>query len=129
MRRFLTALVAIPVFAAAFAGCTSILNSSGTPGSSAGPAEIVTGGYPEFYLADRIAGGTHTVVLLGKPGASVHAFDPDPSDIATMKAAKLVLLHGMSLEQWGDKAKAAMGTGGPVFNVTAPSPASLGLKD
>jgi zinc transport system substrate-binding protein len=114
----LAALLALTLLVPALAGCSS----------NAVRADIVTAGYPEYFLASRIAGTTHSTVLLGKPGTSVHDFDPDTQDIDTMQHAKVVLLHGMSLEQWGDKAKAAV-TSGPQFITTAPSAASLGLSD
>ncbi|MHB8632852.1 MAG: metal ABC transporter substrate-binding protein [Thermoplasmatota archaeon] len=112
-------LMVVSLLAAVLAGCT---------GSNAVRADIVTGGYPEYYLAARIAGTTHSVLLLGKPGTGVHDFDPDAQDIDTMQHAKVVLLHGLSLESWGDKARNAMGAGGPPFFTTAPTPASLGLS-
>jgi zinc transport system substrate-binding protein len=102
---------------------------AGCANSNAVRADIVTAGYPEYFLASRIAGTTHSTILLGKPGTSVHDFDPDTQDIDTMQHAKVILLHGMSLEQWGDKAKAAVGTSGPQFITTAPSAASLGLSN
>jgi zinc transport system substrate-binding protein len=116
----LAGLLAVCVLAPTLAGCA---------GNNAVRADVVTGGYPEYYLASRIAGDTHSVILLGKPGTSVHDFDPDAQDIDTMQHAKVVLLHGMSLETWGDKARNAMGSGGPQFLTTAPSPASLGLRE
>ncbi|MHB8586728.1 MAG: metal ABC transporter substrate-binding protein [Thermoplasmatota archaeon] len=122
MHRANRVFLALAVAGSCLAGCLG-------SGSGALQTDIVTAGYPEYFLALRIADGTsHGVKLLGAPGASVHDFDPSASDISTMQHAKIVLIHGMGLESWASRAEQAMSSGGPAFNATAPSPASLGLS-
>ena len=98
--RFGPVLVAAAVAAIGLSACGPGL-SSGAPGSTVSVVTTTT------VFADMISnvGGAyvHVTSLAGK-NADVHTFEPKPADIQTIANAKLLVMNGLGLDDWLERA-------------------------
>ncbi|HKB29084.1 MAG TPA: metal ABC transporter substrate-binding protein [Candidatus Limnocylindrales bacterium] len=98
--RFGPVLVAAAVAAIGLSACGPS-PSSGAPGSTVSVVTTTT------VFADMISnvGGAyvHVTSLAGK-NADVHTFEPKPADIQTIANAKLLVMNGLGLDDWLERA-------------------------
>jgi len=69
---------------------------------------VVASIYPLGYFTERIGGDQVTVTVLVKPGVEAHGFEPTASDLRTIGAADLVVMNGLELEPWLERALEAL---------------------
>jgi ABC-type Zn uptake system ZnuABC Zn-binding protein ZnuA len=74
----------------------------------------------------RLAGDRAVVDVLLPPGASPHAFDPTPRDVARLRDADLVVVNG-GLDAWALELVDALGGDAPVFVALEALPADAFL--
>jgi ABC-type Zn uptake system ZnuABC Zn-binding protein ZnuA len=79
-----------------------------------GQARIVVSIPPYEEPVRRLAGPGATVEVLLPPGASPHAFDPTPRDVARLERADLIVVNGV-LDDWTRELVEALGREAPVF--------------
>lgn len=89
MRRTALALVVLLVVTA----CGKKADESGKP-------KIAVSIFPLYDVTRRIAGDRFDVLLVLPPGASEHAYDPAPKDIARLRGAKLGIAVGLDMDTW-----------------------------
>lgn len=75
---------------------------------------------------ERLAGDDAIVDVLLPPGASPHAFDPTPRDVARLQDADLVVVNG-GLDSWALELVDALGGDAPVFVALEALPADAFL--
>jgi len=69
---------------------------------------VVASIYPLGYFTERIGGDKVTVTVLVKPGVEAHGFEPTASDLRAIGAADLVVMNGLELEPWLERALEAL---------------------
>ena len=69
---------------------------------------VVASIYPLGYFTERIGGDRVTVTTLVGPGVEAHGFEPTASDLRTIGAADLVVMNGLELEPWLERALDAL---------------------
>jgi zinc transport system substrate-binding protein len=74
---------------------------------------VFTSIYPLEYLAERIGGDAVTVHSLVPPGSEAHAYEPSPVDLQRLAKADLLLLNGLGMEPWAQRALDALGDAAP----------------
>ena len=99
--RFIAGLI---VFAVALLAASACGESDDDDGQLAVVASI----YPLGYFTERIGGEQVTVTVLVKPGVEAHGFEPTASDLRTIGAANLVVMNGLELEPWLERALEAL---------------------
>ena len=80
------------------------LNGCAKPAQTAdnGKINIVATIFPEYDFARAIAGDRANITMLMSPGASVHSFDPSPSDIIKIQNADVFIYIGGESDAWVD---------------------------
>jgi ABC-type Zn uptake system ZnuABC Zn-binding protein ZnuA len=93
---------------AAIAGTTLLaIAACGPIGSSGAPSSTLNVVTTTTVFADMISnvGGQFvTVTSLAGKNADVHTFEPKPADIQTVAAAKLLIMNGLGLDDWLERA-------------------------
>lgn len=62
--------------------------------------QIVCSNFPAYDFAREIAGDRAQIMLLLKPGAEVHSYEPSPKDIAAIEESDLFIYNGGESEAW-----------------------------
>jgi manganese/iron transport system substrate-binding protein len=94
-----------------------VLAACGPAGDGSGSAATVPVVTTTTILADlvhQVGGDRVRVESLVPKGGEVHTFDPTPSDIRRVTAARLVFRNGLGLDDWLGELVAATGTQAPV---------------
>jgi zinc transport system substrate-binding protein len=65
--------------------------------------------FPLYDIVKNIAGNDIETVLLLKPGASPHTFDPTPKEIKKLSGSKAVFTIGHGLDDWSLKISESVG--------------------
>ncbi|MDE2935375.1 MAG: zinc ABC transporter substrate-binding protein [Chloroflexota bacterium] len=73
------------------------------------PLSVVASIYPLGYFAERVGGDLVTVEVLVRPGFENHGFVPTASDLRSLEEADLVVMNGLELEPWMERALATLG--------------------
>src|SRR5215471_5390296 len=60
-------------------------------------------------MVRQVAGERAEVRTLVGPNGDAHAFEPSPSDAASLAKADLVIVNGLGLEKWMERLVAAAG--------------------
>jgi zinc transport system substrate-binding protein len=81
--------------------------AAGCPPPPSGPPHVAISIFPLYDLGRRIAGDRLAVDLMLPPGMFDHEFEPRPKDFARIAQARLVVLVGFGLDEWGRKLAAA----------------------
>jgi manganese/iron transport system substrate-binding protein len=103
--------------AALLALASVVLAACGPAGDGSGSAATVPVVTTTTILADlvhQVGGDRVRVESLVPKGGEVHTFDPTPSDIRRVTAARLVFRNGLGLDDWLGELVAATGTQAPV---------------
>ena len=69
---------------------------------------VIASIYPLGYFTERIGGDQVTVKVLVEPGVEAHGFEPTASDLRAIGAADLVVMNGLELEPWLERALEAL---------------------
>ena len=91
----------ILVALAAVVGC-------GEDADDDGGLSVIASIYPLGYFTERIGGDQVTVKVLVEPGVEAHGFEPTASDLRAIGAADLVVMNGLELEPWLERALEAL---------------------
>ena len=80
----------------------SMLLAAPAPASEAPPGRLgaVATITPLGWLVEELGGERVTVSVLVPPGASPHAFEPRPSDLAALARARLFVAAGAGIDDW-----------------------------
>ena len=81
------------------AACLAALAAAAAPVAAA-PLGVVATITPLGFLLEELGGERVAVRVLLPPGASPHAFEPRPSDLAAVARAGLVVRAGASVDDW-----------------------------
>lgn len=98
MKRVFGAIIIVVILASIVA----ILNIGQKPKVKTTKITIVTTLFPLYDFAKMIGKDKVSVVLLVPPGVEPHAFEPRPSDIATINRADLFIYTGKFMEPWAE---------------------------
>lgn len=86
--------------------------------ADASPLQVVATIEPLAMLVREIGGDRVEVAVLVPPGASPHTFEPQPSDIAALARASLLVEVGAGLDTWARALAAAASPAPPRMTVT-----------
>lgn len=92
--------------------------SSGTA-SDSHPLRVVCANTILADIAHQVGGDRIVAISLLKPGVEVHAWEPTPDDITLIGSAGLVVVNGLGLEGWLDRAISSSGISAPVVRASA----------
>ncbi len=73
-----------------------------------GRLSVVASIYPLGYFAERVGGNLVTVDVLIGPGMEAHGFEPTASDLRSIGAADVVVMNGVELDPWLERALEAL---------------------
>ncbi|MCY4109271.1 MAG: metal ABC transporter substrate-binding protein, partial [Chloroflexi bacterium] len=71
--------------------------------------KVVASIYPLGYFAERIGGDRVEVEVLIGPGVEAHGFEPATSHLRSIEAADVIVMNGLELEPWLERALEALG--------------------
>lgn len=81
-----------------------------SPGDGDGSSvKVVASIYPLGYFAERIGGDLVEVEVLIGPGVEAHGFEPATSHLRSIEAAEVIVMNGLELEPWLERALEALG--------------------
>lgn len=69
---------------------------------------VVASIYPMGYFAERVGGDLVTVDVLIEPGMEAHGFEPTASNLRNIGAADVIVMNGLELEPWLERALEAL---------------------
>ncbi len=72
---------------------------------------VVATVYPLGYFSERVGGDLVDVQVLIGSGVEAHGFDPTASDLLAINAADVIVMNGLGLEPWLERAIDALGEG------------------
>lgn len=93
------------------AGCGESSSDNGKNGK----AVIVASIYPLADLAQRIVGDSAEVICLLPSGASPHTFEINIKQMEAVGSAKLIVVIGLGVDDWAQRAAGAVGRSDCVF--------------
>jgi len=108
MKKIMSVLLILVMSVTILSGCGAGKNS-GADGNSDAKSDagtetdalnVVATIFPEYDFARAISGGKANISMLTDPGASVHSFDPSPSDIKKIQEADVFLYIGGESDEW-----------------------------
>ena len=89
------------------------------PAPAATPLPVVASFSILADMVRQIGGGLVAVTSLVPADGDAHEYQPKPSDLRALKAAKLVVLNGLGLEGWIERLIQSSGYAGPVVVASA----------
>ncbi len=96
LKKILSICLSLLVLIACLCGCGN------EKAEENGKINVVATIFPEYDFARAITGDKANLVMLTKPGASVHSFDPSPADISNIKNADVFIYVGGESSVWVD---------------------------
>lgn len=104
VRRVVAGIVALAVMPA-MAACGSSSDSQSSSNGQSGKVEVVVSINQWESLASQIGGDKAEVTsILSNQNVDAHDFEPQPSDIAKISKAQIVLANGADYDAWATKA-------------------------
>lgn len=100
------------VLATAAVGLSGCGGEPEQPAARTGPLRIVTSIFPLQSLVTQMTGAAAEVEVLMPPGANPHNFAPTPADLAKLADADVLVVVGLALDPWAERAAAAVGGAG-----------------
>lgn len=91
----------------------SALSTAPAQKQEGGKISVVTTKFPLYDFVRAVAGDHVELIMLLKPGAEIHSFEPTPADIIKMKNADLLLYVGGESELWAKRVLDSMEGDGP----------------
>ncbi|MDR0914170.1 MAG: metal ABC transporter substrate-binding protein [Oscillospiraceae bacterium] len=102
MRKFISIVLTLALFAALLAGCST--NSGKTNDSTADQAtnkiSVVATIFAPYDFARQIAGDKANVTMLLPPGSESHSYEPTPQDIITIQNCDVFIYVGGDSDAW-----------------------------
>jgi zinc/manganese transport system substrate-binding protein len=93
------------------------LGALAVPASAAEPIKVVASFSILADMVREIGGDEVSVTALVPPDGDAHTYEPRPSDLLAIQAAKLVVTNGLGLDAWMDRL--IRGAGGSTARVVA----------
>ncbi|MYF64953.1 MAG: zinc ABC transporter substrate-binding protein [Chloroflexi bacterium] len=90
-----------------------------TPVVAFEPLSVVASIYPMQYFAERVGGDRVDVVSLVPPGAEGHTFELTARDLLTIGRADIIVMNGLEMEPWLERALDSLGNEVSVIVVEA----------
>ncbi len=121
----LSAVAALALATGLLAGaCSPGAAGSATPVAAGGAIDVATTTTIFADMVRQIGGDRVRATSLVPKGGDVHTFEPRPSDVQTVAAARLLVMNGLGLDDWLEKTiTSASVPGTPVLKL------GLGLTD
>ena len=98
-----------------FAVCAVVLLLAVVAGAACGEGDegdgslsVVASIYPLGYFAERVGGELVAVDVLIGPGMEAHGFEPTASHLRSIGAAHVIVMNGLELEPWLERAIEAL---------------------
>lgn len=98
-----------------FCACVAILVLALAAGAACGESDgddgrlsVVASIYPLGYFVERVGGDLVTVDVLIGPGQEAHGFEPTASHLRSIDAADVIVMNGLELEPWLERAIEAL---------------------
>ena len=111
MKKYFAA-AALIMAAAAMTSCSAKKELSETK-ISENRKSIVTVMFAQYEFARNVAGNKADVMMLLKPGAESHSYEPTPEDIRNIQKADLFIYTGADNDAWVDRILDSMGDKAP----------------
>jgi len=90
---------------AAVATPTPAATEAAAPGdSSSEPLTVIATIYPLGYFAERVGGDRAEVTVLVEPGVEAHGYEVTASELRTLGDADVIVMNGIGLEPWMERA-------------------------
>jgi len=86
------------------AGCGRQPSSLGKLGTARGKMLVAAGIAPMASFAKEVGGDLVQVELMVPPGASPHTYQPQPDQMKFLSRASVLVLNGIKIEFWAEKA-------------------------
>lgn len=86
----------------------SAVEAPAEPAARTEPVSVVASIYPLGYFAERVGGDLAAVEVLVSPGFENHGFVPTASDLRLLEAADLIVMNGLELDPWMERALATL---------------------
>ncbi len=93
---------------------------SGDAGSE--PIRVIATIYPLGYFAERVGGDRAEVTVLVEPGIEAHGYEVTASELRTLGDADVIVMNGIGLEPWMERAIDALEDGVSAVVVEAADP-------
>jgi zinc/manganese transport system substrate-binding protein len=113
MRRLLALVALAPLWLLAACGDDAAPARSTNPGA---PLQVVATTTVLADFAAVIGGERVGVYSLAKPNVDLHDYEPSPADLNAIRAARLVVVNGVGLEEWLDSTLTSSGTKATVID-------------
>lgn len=97
------AAIAVLILAVVLAGCGRSVRKPG------GKMLVAASIAPLANWSKEVGGDLVEVQLLVPPGSNPHVYQPEPAQMSFLSDASVLVLNGLNLEFWADKAVAAVG--------------------
>jgi len=86
----------------ASAACVFAACSANVPDQT-GALSVAASFYPLAYIAEQVGGDNVSVTQITPGGVEPHDYDPAPEQLKAVYDAKVFLMHGAGLDDWGEK--------------------------
>ena len=83
------------------------------PGFSQKKVSIVTTMFPQYDFTRAVAGDKADIIMLLKPGAESHSYEPTPRDMKKIHKADLFIYTGAENDVWAESLLKSMGSKAP----------------
>jgi len=97
MKKFIYIFITVIIFTTFFIGCST---KEATPDNN--KLNVTATIFPEYDFARAIAADKANISMMIAPGASVHSFDPSPSDIIKIQKSDVFIYIGGESDVWVD---------------------------
>ncbi len=88
--------------------CAIAAAACGEGDNDGGRLSVVASIYPLGYFSERVGGDLVNVDVLIRPGIEAHGFEPTASNLRGIAAADVVVMNGLELEPWLERALDAL---------------------
>lgn len=104
----------VVVAASALTGCSGL-----SPSNQSGQLNVVATTTQVADFTKVVGGDRIDLTALLSPGASAHAFEPTPADMAALAGADVLVVNGLGLETFVDSAVETSGFSGTVIDASS----------
>lgn len=98
MKKKIIVFISLLILVVGVTGCTQ--NTAAKNSDSSGKISIVTTIFPVYDFARAVVADQAELMMLVKPGAEVHSYDPSPADIIKIQDADVFIYIGGENDAW-----------------------------